>query len=230
MEIRRNGGPSALGGQNPGAPDTSLGRDAFMQLLVTQLRNQSPTDPMDTRDLMTQLVQLTSVERLVGIEDRLTSLQIATTGIASAQVAGFVGQTVEADTSRLRLGETGDAHGAYELGGAASQVTMSIRDDQGRVVRTVELGPGDAGPATYAWDGRSDTGTRLAAGTYRMEISARDSEGNPVEVRMRVRGVVTGVSYERGYPELLLGEHRVLMGDVREVSRGERASEREEER
>jgi flagellar basal-body rod modification protein FlgD len=227
MEIQSNGAAYALGAQSPMGPDTSMGRDAFMQLLIAQLRNQDPGDPMDTRDMMTQLVQLTSVEHLVGIEDRLTSLQIASAGMANAQVAGFVGQTVEADTSRLRLDEISSVQGSFELGGAAETVTVKVRDAEGNVVRTMELGAQGAGARSFTWDGRDDSGTRLEPGTYRVEVSAADADGNPVEARTRIRGVVTGVSYEHGYPELLIGEQRVLMGDVREVSRPGAASESE---
>ena len=67
---------AALGGQTVQGADTELDRDAFMRLLVAQIRNQDPMDPMDTREMMSQLTQLTSVEHLIGIEDGIGSLQI----------------------------------------------------------------------------------------------------------------------------------------------------------
>src|SRR5689334_2043248 len=100
------GSPSATA--TTGQQGTQLDRDAFMRLLVAQIRNQDPANPMDTTQMMSQLSQLTSVEHLIGIEDQLTSLNIASTGMANAQVAGFVGQTVDADTSTLRLDATGN--------------------------------------------------------------------------------------------------------------------------
>lgn len=211
-------GANALGGNGVDNAETDLDRSAFMRLLVTQIRNQDPMDPMDTRDMMTQLTQLTSVEHLIGIEERIGTLQVASASIANAQVAGFVGKVVTADTSQLRLDDAGAAAGAYELDGHAAEVTVTIRDAEGRVVRTLELGDTYPGSRGYTWDGNDDAGQRLPPGRYRVEISAADEEGTPVPVHTRVRGTVTGVSYEDGYPELLVGEHRVLMGDVREVS------------
>lgn len=220
MEIdTQRSGANALGGNTATGPTTDFDRDAFMQLLVTQIRNQDPMDPMDTRDMMAQLAQLTSVEHLIGIEDRLGTLQVASASIANAQAADFVGKTVEADTSQLRLEDAGTSPGAFNLGARAENVTVTIRDSEGRVVRTMELGSLGAGPQRFQWNGENDNGARVSAGTYRIEVQAMDDEGNPVDAQTRLRGTVTGISYEGGYPSLLLdGEHRVLMGDVREVS------------
>ena len=220
MEIDSNT-PAALGGARPTSPETDLDRDAFMRLLVAQIRNQDPMDPMDTRDMMSQLTELTSVEHLIGIEEQLSAVQVGTASVANAQVASFVGRTVEADTSALRLDEAGAASGAFLLDGRAEQVTVTIRDAEGRAVRTFELGEHFAGAHGYSWDGLNDAGARLPAGRYRIELSATDAEGAVVPVHTKVRGAVTGVSYEDGFPELVLDDtHRVRMGDVREVSGG----------
>jgi len=219
MQIDNTTPTGALGGQTPDAPTTDLDRDAFMRLLVTQIRNQDPMDPMDTREMMSQLTELTSVEHLIGIEERLGGLQVASASIANAQVADFVGKTVTADTGHLRVEDTGAVPGALTLEGRAEQVTVTIRDAEGRVVRTMELGPQFAGPVGYSWDGNDDAGQRVDPGRYRVEVEAVDADGTPVAVDTRLRGTVTGVSYEDGYPELILdGEHRVAVGDVREIS------------
>lgn len=209
---------SALGGQTVDNASTDLDRDAFMRLLVTQIRNQDPMDPMDTREMMSQLTELTSVEHLIGIEDRIGTLQIASASIANAQVADFVGKTVTADTTNLRVEDTGAVPGAFELDAAAERVTVTIRDAEGRPVRSLELGPHFAGGHGYEWDGMDEAGNRVAPGRYRMEIEAVSEGGHPVAAHARIRGRVTGVSYDDGYPELVLeGGHHVAMGDVRRI-------------
>jgi len=190
-----------------------------MRLLVTQIRNQDPMDPMDTTQMMSQLTELTSVEHLIGIRDGLGNLEVASASIANAQVADFVGKTVTADTSTLRVDDTGPISGAFQLDGRAEEVTVTIRDASGEVVRSMELGDTFAGSQGYTWDGNNNLGERVDPGRYRVEISAIDSEGAPVSVDTRVQGRVTSISYADGYPELILdGEHRVAMGDVREVA------------
>ncbi|MGF1465974.1 MAG: flagellar hook assembly protein FlgD [Sandaracinaceae bacterium] len=210
---------AALGTSAAHTPDTDLDRDAFMRLLVTQIRNQDPMDPMDTKDLMSQLTELTSVEHLIGIEERLGTLQVANAGMANAQVASFVGHQVTADASVLRLDDLGEASGAFQLDADAVQVTATIRAPDGTVVRTLDLGEHLSGNHIYAWDGQTDEGVRAPAGRYSVELAATDAEGNPLEVDAKVEGTIQSVSYEHGYPELVVGEHRVLMGDVREIRR-----------
>lgn len=221
MEIDTRTGANAVGGNGVSGPEPELDRDAFMQLLVTQIRNQDPLDPMETQDMMTQLTELSSVEHLIGIEERIATLQVGTASIANAQVADFVGKTVTADASTLHLGETGDATGAFTLDGRASQVTATVRNADGDVVREIELGETFPGAHTFQWDGRDADGIRLPEGRYQVELSAVGPDGASVPVSAEVQGVVRGISYENGYPELLVGESRVLLGDVREVEEGD---------
>ncbi len=196
-----------------------LGRDAFMQLLVTQLQNQDPLDPMDSREMISQLSDLTSVEQLVAIEGRLTALEIGTAGIANSQATELVGRTVRADGSSLRLNQSGPARTSFTLDARATDVQATIRDASGEVVREISLGGAFPGPHAFAWDGLDSAGERLPAGRYRVEYSATSEAGTPVNVSSDVVGSVSGVAFEHGHPELLIGEARVLLGDVISVER-----------
>jgi len=197
--------------------DSQMGRDAFMKLLVTQLQNQDPMDPMDTKQMVTQLSDLTSVEQLVAIEGRMQALEVGVAGMSNAQVSSLVGKNVTADTSTLRIGDDGEAKGAFRLDGSASEVTVTIRGADGEVVRELELGEMLGGEHVYEWDGTNEQGERMPAGRYTVDVAATDEDGTPVSVRREVEGVVQGVSYEDGYPELLVGEARLLLGDVRSI-------------
>ena len=195
-----------------------LGRDAFMRLLVAQLENQDPLEPMDAQETVTQLAELTSVEHLMGIESRIGALEIATAGMANTQVASLLGRDVVASGGNLRLDSQGTATGAYGLDAAADEVTVTIRNDAGDVVQTVELGGRAMGPHTFEWDGTDGSGGRAPAGRYTMEVTARGPDGNPIVVSDEVRGRVDGVTYENGFPELRVGGRNILLGDIRSVS------------
>lgn len=197
--------------------DQSMGRDDFMKLLVTQMQNQDPLDPMDAREMVSQLSELASVDELRGINHRMAVLEIGVAGMANTQTAGLVGKTVTADGAGVMLPETGPTTGVYELEGRASEVSIVVRDAAGRTVRTIEAGEGFPGGHTFEWDGLDDTGERMPAGRYSIEVSAKDAAGNPVAAETKVTGLVTGVSYENGYPELIIGEARVLLGDVTSI-------------
>jgi flagellar basal-body rod modification protein FlgD len=209
--------PTPSPAQSPSAQaeaSSDLGQDAFMKLLVAQLRNQDPLEPMDPQESIAQLAELTSVEQMVSMERRLSAIEVGIAGLANTEVASFVGRTITADTSTLRLDELGQATGAFSLEGPAAEVNVSVRDAEGRLVRTLSLGARGVGAHGIDWDGRNDAGDRLPPGRYALEVEAVDADGNPVEASTRVTDRVTGVTYEDGFAELLLGDFRVVLGDV----------------
>lgn len=196
---------------------TSLDRDAFMKLLVTQLENQDPLDPVDSREMLTQLSELTSVEYLVGIESRLGSLEVTNAGIANSDAAQLIGQEVLVDGSRLVLDDTGSAEASFSLPAAAGDVTVTVRDAVGQIVREVPLGARGPGNHRFSWDGTTGDGVRGDPGNYTIAVTASTAEGQALVTSTDVRGIVSGVSYERGYPELHIGSNRALLGDVRSI-------------
>ena len=214
------GGPPVTTESEQGDDRTNLDRDDFLQLLVTQLENQDPLDPMDSREMITQLSELSSVEYLMGMEQKLGSLELAGAGAANAEAAGLVGQEVEVDASRLALDAVGNATASYALPTAAENVTVTIRNGAGQVVNTVSLGARGAGNQGFVWDGNDANGVRTDAGNYRISVAATDAEGQALVTSTTIRGVVQSVSYENGYPELHIGNSRALLGDVRAVGPG----------
>jgi flagellar basal-body rod modification protein FlgD len=204
------------------APAPAVGREAFMQLLVAQLKAQDPLDPMDSRDFITQLSQLTGVEQLTMVADRVASLEVATAGMANTQVASLVGRQVTAQASGLRVEEMGPAESVFQLSGPAKEVTVTIRDGSGRTVRTMQMGEMMGSQHRLSWDGNDESGERVEPGRYTFEVSAKDAQGHPIEATTKVTGLVRGISYEHGYPELVIGEGdneaQLLLGDVVSIS------------
>ncbi len=208
--------PSEVSREPTGA-QRGMGREAFMKLLVAQLRNQDPMDPMDPRDSIAQLAQLSGVEQLVAIEGRLRALEVAGAGMVNAQAVALVGRTVEAEGGTLRLGEQGGAEASFTLRGRAERVEVRVLDAEGRMVRKMQLEGGFPGTRSVSWDGLDEQGERLPPGRYRIEVEAYDAEGRPVEVDTTLRGRVERLAYDNGYPELVVEGRRVVLGDVRFV-------------
>jgi flagellar basal-body rod modification protein FlgD len=195
----------------------AMGRDAFMKLLVAQLRNQDPEAPVDSKEFITQLSQLTSVEQLVTMSDRLASLEVGMASLANTQVAGIVGKTVVAETKSVNLEDGGSASVPVTLGSRAAKVVATFRNDAGEVVGKVELGDTFPGTRSLSWNGIGPDGVRVPAGRYRVEVSATDAAGRPVDANTRIRGQVSEISYANGYPEVVVGGARVMLGDVTSI-------------
>lgn len=207
---------SAVSSSDPNA-NSQLGKDAFMKLLVAQLKNQDPLDPMNPRDMVTQLSQLTSVEHLMGIESRLDTLGRTSSAELNAQATSFVGKRVVADSSNLRLDGTGGTSGSFTTSSAADSTKLVIRDAAGKAVRTVTLGATGAGVQRFDWDGRSDAGARLPAGSYRFTVSASDGDGRSVPTSTRIEGNVDSVSFKPSGPALVVDGTEVSLSDVQQV-------------
>lgn len=193
-----------------------LGKNAFMKLLTAQLKNQDPLNPTDSKEFVTQLSQLTSVEQLTNMDQRLQALEIATAGVGNTQAVGLMGKTVTADGSSLRLGQVGGVSADYNLT-APADVKIKILNSNGQVVSTVNVGTASTGPHTFQWDGTDGNGQRLPQGRYEMQVEAKDAAGNPAGAVSNYTGVVTNISYENGYPELMIGDRRIMLGDVMTV-------------
>jgi flagellar basal-body rod modification protein FlgD len=196
---------------------TQLNKDDFMKLLIAQLKNQDPNAPVDAKEFVTQLSQLTSVEQLTNMSTQLKGLQMATTSLVNNQAAGFVGKMVEANGEKLYLGDLGGASSAINLTKGAEEVTVTVRDATGQAQRTLKLSGVKAGLTPITWDGNNDKGERMAAGSYTMSVEAKDTDGNAVVSSAQIMGIVSSVSYEHGFPELVVGDARVALANVTSI-------------
>ena len=196
---------------------TQLNKDDFMKLLIAQLKNQDPNAPVDAKEFVTQLSQLTSVEQLTNMSTQLKGLQMATTSLVNNQAAGFVGKQIEANGEKLYLGDLGGASSGINLPQAAETVTVTVRDAQGQAQRTIQLNGVKPGITPITWDGNNDEGERLAAGSYTMSVEAKNKNGDPVIATGQIKGIVSSVSYEHGFPELVVGDARVALANVTSI-------------
>lgn len=206
------------GGAPAGEPaqQGSLGKNEFVRLLVAQLSNQDPTAPMDSKDFVAQLAQFANVELLQGVETRLDALLVAQAASNQTAAAGLVGRDVVYRTDKVELGENGALLVAH-LEAPAASVTVTITDEAGNTVRTLRLGAAAAGSLDVAWDGRDESGRILPPGSYGARIAAADADGKSVSVQQHARGRAHGVSFENGFPELLIGSRRIKLAEIVEL-------------
>lgn len=201
---------------------TALGKEDFLKLLVTQLANQDPLNPTDSTEFVTQLAQFSSLEQLANMREGLDTLAIVQTAGTSAQMVSFIGKTVKISDQSLTWAE-GQKTGTvdFTLDGEAKSVNVNVKDESGKTVKTIDAGSLNAGKQSVTLDGKDNNGSPLAAGTYTFEVEATDAAGKTVAVSTSSMGVVSGVTFEHGYPELVLADGRtVQLGSVLEVLDG----------
>lgn len=196
----------------PGAAGGSAAQDRFLKLLVTQLKNQDPLNPMDNAQITTQMAQISTVS---GIDKLNTTLQGLASG-QSLQAAAMIGHGVLAPGSALQL-QDGRAQGGVELGQAVDKLVVSISDASGQVLHKVDLGPQKAGLVGFEWDGLSDSGAQAASGSYSFAAEAVQ-DGKKVKVTALSHGQVSSVTL--GADGVMLnvnGVGSVTLSDVKRV-------------
>jgi len=196
------------------ATQSAMGREDFLKLLMAQLEYQDPMSPLENHEFVAQLATFSSLEQQVVSNQRLEELKLAQMSMSNAQLSGFMGERITARGDGITVDERGAQPIGLELEGAAASVKITIEDASGRIVHTLDLTNLDAGTHDIPWPGTDPNGQPLAEGDYTVNIDATDGEGNPVSASTLVSGVVQGISFENGYPELLVGKRRVQPAEI----------------
>ena len=157
----------------------SLGKDAFLQLLVTQLKNQNPLDPQDNTAFVAQLAQFSSLEGITTLNDTVTSLSGGLQSSQALQASSLVGRSVIVQTGEAYVDPSSDKpfNGTVVVADADSRPVISITNADGEVVRTLELGTQKAGSVDFTWDGKDDDGLLLDKGNYSFTASSKTDTG-----------------------------------------------------
>ncbi len=214
--------PESGGGTNAAAATLADTFDTFLALLTTQLKNQDPLDPMESSEFTSQLVQFSGVEQSINTNRKLEQLvQLQVSNQLNSAVS-FIGKTVEV-VSDLLLLKDGAAKISYGLDRNAAQTVISIVDQNGRVVRTVQ-GETSAGRHEFGWDGRDSNGVQRTDDVYSFSVIATDGDDQTIDTIAASFGIVTGVEIVENAPRLNIGELGVPFDAVFAVRANEPSS------
>lgn len=192
-------------------------QDDFLKLLIVQLQNQDPLNPMDNQQFAAQLATFNSLGQLISINDKLGNMQKGQAAADQFNAASLIGKEITSDGSTVSLASGGTAKIGYQLGANASRVVIGIHDNAGKLVRQIEAGAQSAGERIVIWDGKDSSGRQVAAGLYNFDVSAFDANGKAVAAGARMRGVVTGVKFDGAGPVLQIGDVDVPLSNVTNV-------------
>lgn len=146
-------------------------QNRFLTLLVAQLENQDPLNPLDNTEITSQLAQMSTVQGIEQLNSQLSSLVNGLGDTQAVQASALIGNTVLVPGASLTLSE-GEAYGGVNLASAADQVTVSILDSTGKVIQTQTLGANEAGNVLFSWDGSTSSGTAATDGSYSFKVTA----------------------------------------------------------
>lgn len=210
---------TAANAATPAKTDAQVAQEAsdrFLTLLVTQLKNQDPLNPLDNAQVTTQMAQISTVSGINKLNDTIGALAASMKAGEYLQAVGLVGHEVTVAGNRIELAE-GKASYGMALATDAEAVSVTIKDAAGLVVRTVDLGAQKAGIRTFAWDGKDAAGKALAAGTYTIAVTAT-AAGAAVAADALTTAKVTGVApTASGTVVSLGGIGNVTLADILQI-------------
>lgn len=196
-----NGKPKAVN-----STDTTASADRFLKLLVTQMQNQDPLNPMDNAQVTTQMAQINTVTGIDKLNSTVQSLSGQFSRLQSLQAASLVGTDVVVPGNKLAVTD-GLGQGGFELSGPADQVKVEILSAGGQVLGTMNLGAQGSGVHAFSWDGTTagatdDSGlkfrvsatlgsvTSTASPLMRDRVDAVRAGGNDLNLELRNAGTV----------------------------------------
>ncbi len=208
---------------NPRTPKNTLGKQDFLNLLVSQMRNQDPLDPMKGTEFAAQLAQFSSLEQLTNLNtsmsQSLDANAILTQSINNGLSATFIGKDVRAAVDTFQYSGEGDVKVGYDLPSDASAVTVKVYDSNGTLVRTMN-GDTGKGQSTLTWDGKSDKGANVASGKYSFKVEAVGTDGKAMAADKYVFGNIPGVRFKPEGTVFVIDGMEIALGNILEIMEG----------
>lgn len=214
---------NSVGSSATNASSAQSLQDQFLNLLVVQLNNQDPLNPMDNSQMTSQLAQISTVQGITDLKNIVSSISGQVDVSQSMAAVSMIGKKVLVPGSGLKLDT--DATGArvttpigIDLQGDAADVKLTVSDSTGRVVRTMDMGAQSSGILAPEWDGRDDSGNAMPDGSYTIAVSAVDGNNAAVTAEALTYGQVNNIAYTADGVRLdlgLTGQYSIL--DIRKV-------------
>lgn len=186
-----------------------IGKDDFMKLLLAQLKNQNPLNPMDGTDFAAQLAQFSSLEQLSNLNTELKTQGLNQMTLGYAQSANMIGKVIAAQNGNTVTADGSTVDINYQLAKDAQKVTINIYDQNGKLVQTLEDTAKKEGMNKSAWNCSA-----VAGGNYTFQVAAADINGDVVAANTMTSGVVTAVHFKNNTISLTVNGQELALSDV----------------
>ncbi|NLQ17529.1 flagellar biosynthesis protein FlgD [Marinomonas sp. M1K-6] len=165
-------------------------QNVFLKLYIEQLKGQDPTSPQDTNDMVAQMSQFSSLERLTGISDQLENMATSLTSNQALSASTLVGKSILMEGDKAKVTEGLESVQLRTVVPENSQSsTLKIYDENSRLVRTATLSSGD-----YKWDKLDDDGNPLPPGEYRFAAFSVNDQGETSALSLQLPTRIQGVT------------------------------------
>ncbi|MGF6442709.1 flagellar hook assembly protein FlgD [Paraburkholderia youngii] len=179
-------------------------QNTFLQLLVAQLKNQDPTNPMDSSQMTSQLAQISTVQGISNLNTSLTSLSTQLSASQQAQSALLIGSTVLAPGNSVTVSSGKANEFGVTLANAVSDLQIVVKNSAGTIVNTLDLGKQSAGTVPVGWTPTDTAGNTLPDGTYTITATGTINGQQATATTLTSATVQGIVQQSSGTPGLVL--------------------------
>jgi len=190
----------------------SMGKEDFLKMLVAQLKNQDPLNPMSGTDFATQLAQFSSLEQLTNLNNGITNLGLYQSSQANLQAVNLIGKEVTAGKGNGFIADGSPVSLYYDLSEDANEVKINIYDEAGVLADTASAYDQTAGVNNMTW-----TNGQEKSGNFTFKVFAFDTTGATLPVDTLVSGKVSAVSFKDKSIYVNVDGQEVPFSEVREV-------------
>lgn len=195
-----------------------LDKDAFFKLMLAQMKNQDPTNPLKPHEMSAHLAQFTSLEQMQNINQNLSDIKNGQKPMEQFQALSLIGKSVSGDSANLVRAKGDKEHDfRFHLPKAASEVSVQVRNSEGEIVRKYDLKNLKEGENKISWNGLDEKSNSTAPGEYQFLVEAKASDGKKMAVKTDFDGLITGINYTPEGPVLMVGNQTIRLKDVRKI-------------
>jgi len=195
---------------------TKLGKDDFMKLLLVQLQYQDPTQPMDTEKILTQTSQLATLEASDNTKNALEKLAASLGTSQQFTTIAAIGKTADLGSDSIAHDKGSSSNFEIYFPDDVQQGSVEIKDSNGNIVKTLDVGTNPAGVYQFSWDGTDNGGGSVDSGIY--HVSATYEDSNNVKQTTRLGAYpIESVRFDNGQTLVKLGSSYVPLENVKEV-------------
>ncbi len=191
-------------------PSNEVTGDDFLTLLVAQLQNQDPLNPMEDAEMLAELAQFSSLEQLAELNENFEALADDFNTLIVNSAMSYIGMNVVAEGNCISLTDGKSTELKVTLAEDAESALAYIYDENNELVATTSLSRLNSGEQTFTWDGSLSTGETAPDGIYSVYFYALNAEGDTIDVSSLAEGTVVGLNTENGSTVFELSDGRTV--------------------
>lgn len=193
-----------------------LGKDDFMKLLLVELQNQDPTEPMDSEKILTQTSQLATLEATDKTNKALEELAAAMSSTQQFSMVSAIGKTADVGSNAITLDKGKSSSFEVYFPDDVSKGSVEILDKNGNKIKTLDVGTNDKGVYKFTWDGKNTSGNSVDSGIYYVTASYTNPDGDALKTRLGAYPIES-VKFDAGKTYVKLGSSYVELSKIKEV-------------